>query len=109
MLKLERDFQKQASVLRRKTEEVAFMLENEDKPFNLLLNRKRQNAETVPAKLKQSVCDLSQAAAANKRLKDALQKRSEVAEKRKDTQNRGMEGIASRVKVQPASKHRQNV
>uniref|UniRef100_A0AAR2L4V6 Kinesin motor domain-containing protein n=1 Tax=Pygocentrus nattereri TaxID=42514 RepID=A0AAR2L4V6_PYGNA len=45
MLKLERDFQKQANVLRRKTEE---------------------------------------AAAANKRLKDALQKRSEVAEKRKD-------------------------
>ncbi|KAB5548625.1 hypothetical protein PHYPO_G00057750 [Pangasianodon hypophthalmus] len=60
MLKLERDFQKQANVLRRKTEE---------------------------------------AAAANKRLKDALQKRSEVAEKRKDTQNRGMEGIASRVKA----------
>uniref|UniRef100_A0AAR2JCK7 Kinesin motor domain-containing protein n=1 Tax=Pygocentrus nattereri TaxID=42514 RepID=A0AAR2JCK7_PYGNA len=53
MLKLERDFQKQANVLRRKTEE---------------------------------------AAAANKRLKDALQKRSEVAEKRKDVQNRGMEG-----------------
>uniref|UniRef100_A0AAR2KWY4 Kinesin-like protein n=1 Tax=Pygocentrus nattereri TaxID=42514 RepID=A0AAR2KWY4_PYGNA len=60
MLKLERDFQKQANVLRRKTEE---------------------------------------AAAANKRLKDALQKRSEVAEKRKDVQNRGMEGVASRVKV----------
>ncbi|KAG7321201.1 hypothetical protein KOW79_015616 [Hemibagrus wyckioides] len=60
MLKLERDFQKQANVLRRKTEE---------------------------------------AAAANKRLKDALQKRSEVAEKRKDTHNRGMEGVASRVKA----------
>uniref|UniRef100_A0A8B9RJ35 Chromosome-associated kinesin KIF4 n=1 Tax=Astyanax mexicanus TaxID=7994 RepID=A0A8B9RJ35_ASTMX len=60
MLKLERDFQKQANVLRRKTEE---------------------------------------AAAANKRLKDALQKRSEVAEKRKDVQSRGMEGVASRVKA----------
>ncbi|XP_072518024.1 kinesin family member 4 [Salminus brasiliensis] len=60
MLKLERDFQKQANVLRRKTEE---------------------------------------AAAANKRLKDALQKRSEVAEKRKDVHNRGMEGVASRVKA----------
>ncbi|XP_056586746.1 kinesin family member 4 [Triplophysa dalaica] len=60
MLKLERDFQKQASVLRRKTEE---------------------------------------AAAANKRLKDALQKRSEVAEKRKDFQSRGTEGVASRVKA----------
>ncbi|KAI4882516.1 hypothetical protein NFI96_018904 [Prochilodus magdalenae] len=60
MLKLERDFQKQANVLRRKTEE---------------------------------------AAAANKRLKDALQKRSEVAEKRKDVQNRGMEGVAGRVKA----------
>ncbi|KAG5843203.1 hypothetical protein ANANG_G00148260 [Anguilla anguilla] len=59
MLKLERDFQKQASVLRRKTEE---------------------------------------AAAANKRLKDALMKRNEVAEKRKDTQSRGMEGAAGRVK-----------
>ncbi|XP_036404841.1 chromosome-associated kinesin KIF4-like [Megalops cyprinoides] len=58
MLKLERDFQKQASVLRRKTEE---------------------------------------AAAANRRLKDALLKRSE-AEKRKETQNRGMEGAAGRVK-----------
>ncbi|XP_042286191.1 kinesin family member 4 [Thunnus maccoyii] len=60
LLKLERDFQKQANVLRRKTEE---------------------------------------AAAANKRLKDALQKRSEVAEKRKDSQNRGMEGAAARVKT----------
>ncbi|MBN3292686.1 KIF4 protein, partial [Polypterus senegalus] len=59
MLKLERDFQKQANVLRRKTEE---------------------------------------AAAANKRLKDALQKRSEAAEKRKDGQNRGFEGAAARVK-----------
>ncbi|XP_044078155.1 kinesin family member 4 isoform X2 [Siniperca chuatsi] len=60
LLKLERDFQKQANVLRRKTEE---------------------------------------AAAANKRLKDALQKRSEVAEKRKDVHNRGMEGAAARVKT----------
>uniref|UniRef100_A0AAX7TR36 Kinesin motor domain-containing protein n=1 Tax=Astatotilapia calliptera TaxID=8154 RepID=A0AAX7TR36_ASTCA len=60
LLKLERDFQKQANVLRRKTEE---------------------------------------AAAANKRLKDALQKRSEVAEKRKDAQNKGMEGAAARVKT----------
>ncbi|NXU53349.1 KIF4 protein, partial [Turnix velox] len=59
MLKLERDFQKQANVLRRKTEE---------------------------------------AAAANKRLKDALQKQREAADKRKETQNRGMEGIAARVK-----------
>ncbi|KAJ8348529.1 hypothetical protein SKAU_G00271180 [Synaphobranchus kaupii] len=59
MLKLERDFHKQASVLRRKTEE---------------------------------------AAAANKRLKDALMKRNEAAEKRKDTHNRGMEGAAGRVK-----------
>ncbi|XP_071384275.1 chromosome-associated kinesin KIF4-like isoform X1 [Centroberyx affinis] len=60
LLKLERDFQKQANVLRRKTEE---------------------------------------AAAANKRLKDALQKRSEVAEKRKDVHNRGMDGAAARVKT----------
>ncbi|XP_051486627.1 chromosome-associated kinesin KIF4A isoform X1 [Apus apus] len=59
LLKLERDFQKQTNVLRRKTEE---------------------------------------AAAANKRLKDALQKRQEAAEKRKETQSRGMEGIAARVK-----------
>ncbi|XP_077402184.1 kinesin family member 4 isoform X2 [Vanacampus margaritifer] len=59
LLKLERDFQKQANVLRRKTEE---------------------------------------AAAANKRLKVALQKRSEVAEKRKDPQSRGMEGAAARMK-----------
>lgn len=40
-----------------------------------------------------------QAAAANKRLKDALHKRSEVAEKRKDFHSRGMEGAAARVKV----------
>ncbi|XP_058484145.1 kinesin family member 4 [Solea solea] len=60
LLKLERDFQKQANILRRKTEE---------------------------------------AAAANKRLKDALQKRSEVAEKRKDIHNRGIESAASRVKT----------
>lgn len=40
-----------------------------------------------------------QAAAANKRLKDALQKRSEAADKRKDFQSRGMEGAAARIKV----------
>ncbi|KAM4544719.1 kinesin family member 4 [Odontesthes bonariensis] len=60
LLKLERDFQKQATVLRRKTEE---------------------------------------AAAANKRLKDALQRRNEAADKRKDSQNRGIEGAAARVKT----------
>uniref|UniRef100_A0A3P9LEZ8 Kinesin family member 4 n=2 Tax=Oryzias latipes TaxID=8090 RepID=A0A3P9LEZ8_ORYLA len=60
MIKLERDFQKQANVLRRKTEE---------------------------------------AAAANKRLKDALQKRSEVVEKRKDAMSKGIESVAARVKT----------
>ncbi|XP_024122128.1 kinesin family member 4 [Oryzias melastigma] len=60
MIKLERDFQKQANVLRRKTEE---------------------------------------AAAANKRLKDALQKRSEVVEKRKDAMSKGVESVAARVKT----------
>ncbi|XP_034033551.1 kinesin family member 4 [Thalassophryne amazonica] len=60
LLKMERDFQKQANVLRRKTEE---------------------------------------AAAANKRLKDALQKRSEGAKKRKEPLNRGMDGAAARVKA----------
>ncbi|XP_062994479.1 chromosome-associated kinesin KIF4A [Elgaria multicarinata webbii] len=59
LVKLEQDFQKQATVLRRKAEE---------------------------------------AAAANKRLKDALQKQREVADKRKENQNRGIEGIAARVK-----------
>ncbi|KAM6143493.1 chromosome-associated kinesin KIF4A [Erethizon dorsatum] len=59
LLKLERNFQKQSNVLRRKTEE---------------------------------------AAAANKRLKDALQKQREVADKRKEIQSRGMEGTAARVK-----------
>ncbi|KAB1253555.1 Chromosome-associated kinesin KIF4A [Camelus dromedarius] len=59
LLKLERNFQKQSNVLRRKTEE---------------------------------------AAAANKRLKDALQKQKEVADKRRETQSRGMEGTAARVK-----------
>lgn len=46
-----------------------------------------------------SLWNLFQAAAANKRLKDALQKQKEAADKRKETQNRGMEGIAARVKV----------
>nr|XP_003412731.2 chromosome-associated kinesin KIF4A [Loxodonta africana] len=59
LLKLERNFQKQSNVLRRKTEE---------------------------------------AAAANKRLKDALQKQREVADKRKENQSRGMESTATRVK-----------
>ncbi|KAK0136488.1 Chromosome-associated kinesin KIF4 [Merluccius polli] len=54
LLKLERDFQKQANVLRRKTEE---------------------------------------------RLRDALQKRSEVSDKRRDVHNRGMETAATRVKA----------
>ncbi|XP_026508882.1 chromosome-associated kinesin KIF4A [Terrapene carolina triunguis] len=39
-----------------------------------------------------------EAAAANKRLKDALQKQREVVDKRKESQNRGMEGAAARVK-----------
>ncbi|XP_058039809.1 chromosome-associated kinesin KIF4A [Ahaetulla prasina] len=59
LVKLEQDFQKQASVLRRKAEE---------------------------------------AAAANKRLKEALQKQQQVAAKRKDLHNRGFEAAASRVK-----------
>ncbi|XP_074134261.1 chromosome-associated kinesin KIF4A isoform X2 [Sminthopsis crassicaudata] len=59
LLKLEKDFQEQSNVLRRKTEE---------------------------------------AVAANKRLRDALQKQREVAEKRKESQSRGMEGAAARVK-----------
>ncbi|XP_072482701.1 chromosome-associated kinesin KIF4A isoform X2 [Notamacropus eugenii] len=59
LLKLEKDFQKQSNVLRRKTEE---------------------------------------AAAANKRLRDALQKQREAADKRKESQSRGMEGTAVRVK-----------
>ncbi|XP_040598555.1 chromosome-associated kinesin KIF4A-like [Mesocricetus auratus] len=59
LLKLERDFQKQSNVLRRKTEE---------------------------------------AAAANKQLKDALQKQREAADKRKETQSRGIEGTEARVK-----------
>nr|XP_044996614.1 chromosome-associated kinesin KIF4A isoform X2 [Jaculus jaculus] len=59
LLKLERNFQKQSNVLRRKTEE---------------------------------------AAAANKRLKDALQKQKEVADKRKETHSREMEGTAARMK-----------
>ncbi|XP_008819956.1 chromosome-associated kinesin KIF4A-like [Nannospalax galili] len=59
LLKLERNFQKQANVLRRKTEE---------------------------------------AAAANKRLKDALQKQREVSDKRKETQSCGTEGMVARVK-----------
>ncbi|KAL0605275.1 Chromosome-associated kinesin KIF4A [Plecturocebus cupreus] len=59
LLKLERNFKKQSSVLRRKTEE---------------------------------------AAAANKRLKDALQKQREVTDKQKQTQSHGMEGVAAQVK-----------
>ncbi|XP_060038819.1 chromosome-associated kinesin KIF4A isoform X2 [Erinaceus europaeus] len=59
LLKLERNFEKQANILRRKTEE---------------------------------------AAAANKRLKDALQKQREVADKRKETHGRGMENTAAQVK-----------
>ncbi|XP_069603415.1 chromosome-associated kinesin KIF4A isoform X2 [Ranitomeya imitator] len=59
LLKLERDFQKQANVLRRKTEE---------------------------------------AATANKRLKEALQRQKEAMDRRKDTQSKGMEGASARVK-----------
>ncbi|XP_017396044.1 chromosome-associated kinesin KIF4B [Cebus imitator] len=59
LLKLERNFKKQSSVLRRKTEE---------------------------------------AAAANKRLKDALQKQREATDKQKQTQSHGMEGVAAQVK-----------
>ncbi|CAK6446558.1 unnamed protein product [Pipistrellus nathusii] len=59
MLKLERNFQRQSNVLRRKTEE---------------------------------------AAAANKRLKDALQKQREISDRRRDTKSQGVEGTAARVK-----------
>ncbi|KAF4802225.1 Chromosome-associated kinesin KIF4 [Turdus rufiventris] len=125
LLKLERDFQKQANVLRRKTEErnpyfclVAF----EESQLNCSLKAKwfwvpNDSESQVPmanprrsrvfalgweslvfASLFSSLGDLFQAAAANKRLKDALQKQKEAADKRKETQNRGMEGIAARVK-----------
>uniref|UniRef100_A0A2K5ETJ1 Kinesin family member 4B n=1 Tax=Aotus nancymaae TaxID=37293 RepID=A0A2K5ETJ1_AOTNA len=59
LLKLERNFKKQSSVLRHKTEEEA---------------------------------------AANKCLKDALQKQWEATDKQKQTQSHGMEGIAAQVK-----------
>lgn len=92
MIKLERDFQKQANVLRRKTEEVKcgslgplshffFAL------FFYLTKRGFFSLMSL------------QAAAANKRLKDALQKRSEVVEKRKDAMSKGVESVAARVKV----------
>lgn len=87
LLKLERDFQKQANVLRRKTEEVGF--------FCCCV---AYFCCAAPQHINPLVI-LSQAAAANKRLKDALLKRSEAAEKRKDGHNRGMEGAAARVKV----------
>uniref|UniRef100_A0A9J7X3Z8 Kinesin motor domain-containing protein n=1 Tax=Cyprinus carpio carpio TaxID=630221 RepID=A0A9J7X3Z8_CYPCA len=59
-----------------------------------LLKLKESSVRNV-SKLNQEI----QAAAANKRLKDALQKRSEVAEKRKEVQNRGAEGVSSRIKI----------
>uniref|UniRef100_A0A4W3I567 Kinesin family member 4B n=1 Tax=Callorhinchus milii TaxID=7868 RepID=A0A4W3I567_CALMI len=59
LVKLEREYQQQSNVLRRKTEE---------------------------------------AAAAHKRLRDALQRQKDASSKRKD-QNRGMEGMAVRVKT----------
>uniref|UniRef100_A0A8C4Q3F9 Kinesin-like protein n=1 Tax=Eptatretus burgeri TaxID=7764 RepID=A0A8C4Q3F9_EPTBU len=59
VLKLERGYEKQAAVLRRKTEE---------------------------------------AAAANRRLRDALQRQKEAGEKRKDQQQRGKDGMAARIK-----------
>ncbi|TRY62448.1 hypothetical protein DNTS_035802 [Danionella cerebrum] len=49
-------------------------------------------------KLERDFQKQASAAAANKRLKDALLKRSEVAEKRKDFQSRGAESATNRVK-----------
>lgn len=110
LLKLERDFEKQANVLRRKTEEVR----PTSLSVELNLRDLRVNVYKITSilylyfkgvnlrcnwKAYYKVSFSFQAAAANKRLKDALQKRSEVVEKRKDTQTRGMEGAAARIKV----------
>lgn len=103
LLKLERDFQKQANVLRRKTEEVwpftvaqfvCFL------PFEIFVFIGLKNHWKRFVAVYEVLFFCLKAAAANKRLKDALQKRSEVAEKRKDAQNKGMEGAAARVKVE---------
>lgn len=107
LLKLERDFQKQANVLRRKTEEVWPFTVAQFLFFtiwNVCVHRVEESLEKVCSclwgALFFSFFFCLKAAAANKRLKDALQKRSEVAEKRKDAQNKGMEGAAARVKVE---------
>lgn len=99
MLKLGRDFEKQANVLRRKTEEVRDL-------YLLFVHFKLCWISFSTCAYKTCITVFIfvyfaplQAAAANKRLKDALQKRSEVADKRKDFHSRGMEGAAARVKV----------
>lgn len=103
LLKLERDFQKQANVLRRKTEEVWPFTVAQFVCFftiwNFCVHRVEESLEKVCSCL-WGAFFCFKAAAANKRLKDALQKRSEVADKRKDAQNKGMEGAAARVKVE---------
>lgn len=99
LLKLGRDFEKQANVLRRKTEEVRDL-------YLLFVHFKLCWISFSTCAYKTCITVFIfvyfaplQAAAANKRLKDALQKRSEVADKRKDFHSRGMEGAAARVKV----------
>ncbi|MBN3323646.1 KIF4 protein, partial [Atractosteus spatula] len=124
MLKLERDFQKQASVLRRKTEEamkaqrVQLMrqMKEDSEKFRQWKQKKDKEVMQLKEKDRKRQYEMlklerdfqkqasvlrrktEEAAAANKRLKDALLKRSEAAEKRKENQHRGMEGMAGRVK-----------
>uniref|UniRef100_A0A8C2DDV6 Kinesin-like protein n=1 Tax=Cyprinus carpio TaxID=7962 RepID=A0A8C2DDV6_CYPCA len=74
-----------------------FQVKTESKEVRVQVKSKSKSFESKSRPIILNVHQ--QAAAANKRLKDALQKRSEVAEKRKEVQNRGAEGVSSRIKI----------
>ncbi|KAL0588953.1 Chromosome-associated kinesin KIF4B [Plecturocebus cupreus] len=100
LLKLERNFQKQSNVLRRKTEETGFC---SCCPGWSAMAQILGHCNLCLPGSRNSPASAFQAAAANKRLKEALQKQQEVADKRKETQSRGMESTAARVKMESHS------
>ncbi|KAM5221785.1 chromosome-associated kinesin KIF4A isoform 2-T2 [Ctenodactylus gundi] len=94
MRQMKEDAEKFRQWKQQKDKEVIQLKERDRKRQYELLKLER-NFQKQASVLRRKT---EEAAAANKRLKDALQKQREVADKRKETQSRGMEGTAARVK-----------
>ncbi|XP_066483409.1 chromosome-associated kinesin KIF4A [Tiliqua scincoides] len=91
---MKEDAEKFRQLKQQKDKEV-IQLKERDRKRQYELVKLEQDFQKQAAVLRRKA---EEAAAANKRLKDALQKQREVADKRKENLGRGLEGAAARVK-----------